>query len=183
MGLGEAVNPLRRTIFLRRRLEAARRMFCQEDVLPGGCFARRMCCHEDVLPRGCFAAMRLLYLVLDVAAARLPLEAESAALGAALQAAAVHSGVPVGQYVQQHQPPISDKVWPTRASCLWNRLLILASQLHHSCITAATQLHSCNAGHSCNTAASQLQHSCTTIMMCKQDMWHSSSAATGCKLC
>jgi hypothetical protein len=41
---------------------------------------------------------------------RLPLEAESAALGAALQAAAVHSGVPVGAYVQQHQPPISEQV-------------------------------------------------------------------------
>lgn len=41
---------------------------------------------------------------------RLPLEAESAALGAALQAAAVHSKVPVGQYVQLHQPPISEKV-------------------------------------------------------------------------
>lgn len=45
---------------------------------------------------------------------RLPLEPESAALGAALQAAAVHSGVPVGEYVQQHQPPIADKV-----GCCW----------------------------------------------------------------
>ncbi|WIA21904.1 hypothetical protein OEZ85_004273 [Tetradesmus obliquus] len=41
---------------------------------------------------------------------KLPLEAESAALGAALQAAAVHSGVPVGAYVQQNQPPISEQV-------------------------------------------------------------------------
>jgi xylulokinase len=41
---------------------------------------------------------------------RLPLEAESAALGAALQAAAVHSGVPVGAYVQQHQPPMAESV-------------------------------------------------------------------------
>eukprot|EP00878_Enallax_costatus_P004137 GHUV01004366.1.p1 GENE.GHUV01004366.1~~GHUV01004366.1.p1 ORF type:complete len:482 (+),score=108.10 GHUV01004366.1:309-1754(+) len=41
---------------------------------------------------------------------RLPLEAESAALGAALQAAAVHNGQPVGAYVQEHQPPVADKV-------------------------------------------------------------------------
>lgn len=41
---------------------------------------------------------------------RLPLEAESAALGAALQAAAVHSKLPVGQYVQQNQPPVSEQV-------------------------------------------------------------------------
>eukprot|EP00879_Flechtneria_rotunda_P029505 GHRR01031916.1.p1 GENE.GHRR01031916.1~~GHRR01031916.1.p1 ORF type:complete len:257 (+),score=71.33 GHRR01031916.1:765-1535(+) len=41
---------------------------------------------------------------------RLPLEPESAALGAALQAAAVRSGVPVGEYVQKNQPPISDRV-------------------------------------------------------------------------
>lgn len=41
---------------------------------------------------------------------RLPLEAESAALGAALQAAAVHIKVPVGQYVRDNQPPVSDQV-------------------------------------------------------------------------
>jgi xylulokinase len=37
----------------------------------------------------------------------LPLEAESAAFGAALQAGAVHSGVPVADFVQQHQPPMA----------------------------------------------------------------------------
>jgi hypothetical protein len=52
----------------------------------------------------------LIVLCVLLACCRLPLEAESAALGAALQAAAVHSGVPVGAYVQQNQPPISDQV-------------------------------------------------------------------------
>ena len=41
---------------------------------------------------------------------RLPLEPESASLGAALQAAAVGEGVPVAQFVQQHLPPISEEV-------------------------------------------------------------------------
>eukprot|EP00877_Chromochloris_zofingiensis_P014117 jgi/Chrzof1/895/Cz01g32300.t1 len=41
---------------------------------------------------------------------RMPLEAESAALGAALQAAAVHSKVPIAQYVQEHQPPMAEQV-------------------------------------------------------------------------
>jgi len=58
--------------------------------------------------RLCFVCCTVLLLA--VTAARLPLEAESAALGAALQAAAVHTGVPVGLYVQQHQPPMSDQV-------------------------------------------------------------------------
>lgn len=40
----------------------------------------------------------------------MPLEAESAALGAALQAAAVHSKVPIAQYVQEHQPPMAEQV-------------------------------------------------------------------------
>lgn len=47
-------------------------------------------------------------------ARRLPLEAESAALGAALQAAACHQGVPVGEFVAQHPPPLSDEVGYTR---------------------------------------------------------------------
>ena len=41
---------------------------------------------------------------------RLPLETESAALGAALQAAAVHHKVPVAEFVASNQPPLSDKV-------------------------------------------------------------------------
>lgn len=41
---------------------------------------------------------------------RLPLEAESAALGGALQAAAVHRGQQVGAYVRDNQPPVAEKV-------------------------------------------------------------------------
>ena len=41
---------------------------------------------------------------------RFPTEPESAALGAALQAAAVHAGQPVADFVQSHQPPLSDDV-------------------------------------------------------------------------
>ncbi|KAK9806681.1 hypothetical protein WJX73_007526 [Symbiochloris irregularis] len=41
---------------------------------------------------------------------RFPTEPESAALGAALQAAAVHEGVPVADFVQSHSPPLADEV-------------------------------------------------------------------------
>lgn len=41
---------------------------------------------------------------------RLPEEPESAALGAALQAGAVHSGVPVADFVAAHEPPVSEHV-------------------------------------------------------------------------
>ena len=41
---------------------------------------------------------------------RFPTEPESAALGAALQAAAVHAGVPVADFVQSHAPPLADEV-------------------------------------------------------------------------
>jgi len=41
---------------------------------------------------------------------RLPEEAESAALGAAMAAAAIASGAPVGSYVKEHQPPLSGTV-------------------------------------------------------------------------
>jgi hypothetical protein len=51
---------------------------------------------------------------------RLPLEPEAAALGAALQAGAVHSGVAVADFVRQHEPQVSEKVrapapWPAGA--------------------------------------------------------------------
>ena len=39
-----------------------------------------------------------------------PTEPESAALGAALQAAAVQSGVPVAEFVQGHSPPLAEEV-------------------------------------------------------------------------
>ena len=39
-----------------------------------------------------------------------PTEPESAALGAALQAAAVQSGVPVAEFVKGHSPPLADEV-------------------------------------------------------------------------
>lgn len=39
---------------------------------------------------------------------RFPAEPEAAALGAALQAAAVHSGTPVGEYVEAHAPPMGE---------------------------------------------------------------------------
>jgi hypothetical protein len=58
----------------------------------------------------CCVVLCCAMLCCVVLCCRLPLEAESAALGAALQAAAVHSKVPVGQYVQQNQPPVSEKV-------------------------------------------------------------------------
>ena len=41
---------------------------------------------------------------------RFPTEPESAALGAALQAAAVHSGEPVADFVESHAPPLADEV-------------------------------------------------------------------------
>jgi len=41
---------------------------------------------------------------------RLPQEPESAALGAALQAGAVHSGARVADFVARHEPPVSDAV-------------------------------------------------------------------------
>lgn len=41
---------------------------------------------------------------------RFPTEPESAALGAALQAAAVHVGMPVNDFVESHAPPLEDEV-------------------------------------------------------------------------
>ena len=41
---------------------------------------------------------------------RFPAEPEAAALGAAMQAAAVHSGVPVGEYVTRQPPPMEAEV-------------------------------------------------------------------------
>lgn len=70
--------------------------------------------HKHV--RGCLYAVCVYVCVF-----RLPLEAESAALGAALQAAAVHNKVPVGKYVQENQPPISDKVRCLAADKSWER--------------------------------------------------------------
>ncbi|KAK9817151.1 hypothetical protein WJX72_010395 [[Myrmecia] bisecta] len=40
---------------------------------------------------------------------RFPTEPESAALGAALQAAAVHAGIPVKEYVADNEPPLADE--------------------------------------------------------------------------
>lgn len=40
---------------------------------------------------------------------RFPAEPEAAALGAALQAAAVHSGTPVADYVAAHPPPLGER--------------------------------------------------------------------------
>jgi xylulokinase len=47
---------------------------------------------------------------------RLPLEPESAAFGAALQAAAVHQGVAVADFVQQHQAMAEEVVRPDPAA-------------------------------------------------------------------
>lgn len=41
---------------------------------------------------------------------RFPAEPEAAALGAALQAAAVHTGTPVAEYVLAHPPPMEAEV-------------------------------------------------------------------------
>ena len=41
---------------------------------------------------------------------RFPAEAEAAALGAALQAAAVGSGTPVREFVATHPPPLLERV-------------------------------------------------------------------------
>lgn len=47
---------------------------------------------------------------------RFPLEPESAALGAALQAAAVATGADVAEFVEAHRPPLAgDEVLPTPA--------------------------------------------------------------------
>lgn len=40
----------------------------------------------------------------------LPLEAQSAALGVALQAAAVHCGVPVAEYIATAHPAMAEEV-------------------------------------------------------------------------
>ncbi len=45
-----------------------------------------------------------------VCVCRLPVETESAALGAALQAAACASGQTVTDYITQHPPPLSQEV-------------------------------------------------------------------------
>lgn len=42
---------------------------------------------------------------------RFPAEPEAAALGAALQAAALHSGTPVAEYVEAHPPPMGALGW------------------------------------------------------------------------
>jgi xylulokinase len=42
-----------------------------------------------------------------------PLEVESAALGAALQAAALHLGMPLEQFLEQHPVPVESEV------CCW----------------------------------------------------------------
>lgn len=51
-----------------------------------------------------------MQIVADVFQLRvvLPLESESAALGVALQAAAVHRGSPVAEYIAAGQPPMAD---------------------------------------------------------------------------
>eukprot|EP00959_Pyramimonas_sp_CCMP1952_P148619 3109309-Pyramimonas_sp.AAC.2 len=41
---------------------------------------------------------------------RFPTEAESAALGAAMQAAAIVSNVPVAKYISANMPPLSEDV-------------------------------------------------------------------------
>jgi xylulokinase len=41
---------------------------------------------------------------------RFPTEPESAALGAALQAAAVHAGVATPEFIDSHSPPLADLV-------------------------------------------------------------------------
>lgn len=73
--------------------------------------------HNRVCRSACFgvrlssyAHLPCLLLVANRHVCRLALEAESAALGGALQAAAVHSGASVASYVQEHQPPILEQV-------------------------------------------------------------------------
>ena len=44
---------------------------------------------------------------------RFPTEPESAALGAALQAAAVHAGVATPDFIDSHSPPLADLVSPS----------------------------------------------------------------------
>ena len=50
---------------------------------------------------------------------RFPTEPESAALGAALQAAAVHAGVATPEFIQSHSPPLADLVSVLRRAMLW----------------------------------------------------------------
>jgi xylulokinase len=63
---------------------------------------------------------------------RFPAEPEAAALGAALQAAAVHSGAPVADYVARHPPPMGKPAFLAYC-CLWivERAHAMWVQLRH----------------------------------------------------
>ena len=95
---------------------------------------------------------------------RFPTEPESAALGAALQAAAVHHGEPVADFVHSHQPPLSDDVRPKLAQA------VLAHILPCTCMPAAPeQLQAealCAAEHltgACNAEARTHQQECVSV--------------------
>lgn len=63
---------------------------------------------------------------------RFPTEPESAALGAALQAAAVHAGVATPEFIDSHSPPLADLVSTKKLdSCMhqYHALPYLANML------------------------------------------------------
>jgi xylulokinase len=65
---------------------------------------------------------------------RFPAEPESAALGGALQAAAVCAGVPVAEYVADNEPPCEPEVCPPAA------LSIVIRQITHPSLPSPCHL-------------------------------------------
>ena len=61
---------------------------------------------------------------------RFPTEPESAALGAALQAAAVHAGIATPEFIDSHSPPLADLV-SFHACCMDGMHLHTHTQLTH----------------------------------------------------
>ena len=64
---------------------------------------------------------------------RFPAEPESAALGGALQAAAVCAGVPVAEYVAEHEPPCEEEV-----GCSASQLAMVS----YECLASLEPVHS-----------------------------------------
>ena len=94
-----------------------------------------LCCTQEGSP-----VMQILVTVQIVAdvfqlPVVLPMEAESAALGVALQAAAVHRGIPVGEFIQKAQPPVAEQVLRTPTGEFQLEFgLFAASFTHADCV-------------------------------------------------
>lgn len=59
---------------------------------------------------------------------KFPTEPESAALGAALQAAAVHAGVATPEFIDSHSPPLADTVSNSNLIECWCNQCIVQTQ-------------------------------------------------------